>query len=55
MAGDGKQESLRDAYGEVLVELGDEDPKLVVLDADLSGSTRTQFFGKKFPERFFNV
>lgn len=50
-----RSESLRDAYGQELVQLGEEDPELVVLDADLSGSTRTQLFGKKFPERFFNV
>jgi transketolase len=48
-------ESLRDAYGKVLVELGKEDPTLCVLDADLSGSTRTALFGKQFPERYFNV
>ena len=50
-----KVESLRDAYGQTLLEIGHEDPNLVVLDADLSGSTRTVLFGKKFPERFFNV
>ncbi|MGC2290021.1 MAG: transketolase C-terminal domain-containing protein [Thermoplasmata archaeon] len=50
-----KSESLRDAYGQALVELGERDPTLVVLDADLSGSTRTALFGKRFPERFFNV
>ena len=50
-----KVESLRDAYGQTLLELGEHDPNLVVLDADLSGSTRTVLFGKKFPERFFNV
>jgi len=50
-----KSESLRDAYGQALVELGERDPSLVVLDADLSGSTRTALFGKRFPERFFNV
>ncbi len=49
------KESLRDAYGQTLVELGGEDPRLTVLDADLSGSTRTVLFGQKFPERFFNV
>jgi len=48
-------ESLRDAYGRALVELGTRDPGLVVLDADLSGSTRTALFGQKFPDRFFNV
>jgi len=50
-----KTESLRDAYGQALVELGERDPKLIVLDADLSGSTRTILFGKRFPERFYNV
>ncbi len=50
-----KLESLRDAYGQALVELGDRDPLMVVFDADLSGSTRTAMFGKKFPDRFFNV
>jgi len=46
--------SLRDAYGETLVELGKEDERIVVLDADLSGSTKTAKFAKVFPERFFN-
>lgn len=50
-----KFESLRDAYGKTLVELGEADPELVVLDADLSGSTRTALFGQRFPDRFFNV
>jgi transketolase len=45
----------RDAYGKVLVELGKENPSIVVLDADLSGSTRTGWFAKEFPERFFNA
>jgi transketolase len=45
----------RDAYGEVLAELGAENKDIVVLDADLSGSTKTAVFGKKFPERFFNM
>jgi transketolase len=55
MAEPRKTESLRDAYGLTLAELGESDPTLVVLDADLSGSTRTMVFGKKFPDRFFNV
>ncbi|MCI4320695.1 MAG: transketolase family protein [Thermoplasmata archaeon] len=55
MAEPKKTESLRDAYGAALAELGASDPNLVVLDADLSGSTRTMVFGKKFPDRFFNV
>jgi transketolase len=44
----------RDAYGATLVELGKENPDVVVLDADLSSSTRTGLFAKEFPERFFN-
>jgi transketolase len=47
--------SMRDAYGEVLVELGNEYPELMVLDADVSSSTRTAIFAGKYPERFFNV
>ncbi len=45
----------RKAYGETLVELGAENPDLVVMDADLSKSTMTAEFGKKYPERFFNM
>jgi transketolase len=45
----------RDAYGETLAELGTENGNIVVLDADLSGSTKTGVFAKKFPERFFNM
>lgn len=45
----------REAYGQALAELGEQDPRIVVLDADLSVSTMTSVFGKKFPERFFNV
>ena len=45
----------RDAYGETLAELGAENPNIVALDADLSGSTKTGIFAKKFPERFFNM
>ncbi len=44
----------RDSYGKVLLELGKENKDIVVLDADLSGSTRTEWFAKAFPERFFN-
>lgn len=47
--------SLRDAYGETLIELGEKDERIVVLDADLSGSTKTVKFAKRFPERFFNM
>lgn len=45
----------RDAYGKALVELGREDSRIVALDADLSGSTKTGLFAKEFPERFFNA
>lgn len=45
----------RDAYGQVLVELGRKNSNIVVLDADLSKSTKTADFGKAFPDRFFNV
>jgi len=44
----------RDVYGKTLVELGKVDQAIVVLDADLSGSTRTKFFAREFPDRFFN-
>lgn len=44
----------RDVYGQTLVELGRKDKNIIVLDADLSGSTRTSIFAKEFPERFFN-
>jgi len=45
----------RDAYGEVLVELGEENKKVVVLNADVSGPTRTSEFAKKFPKRHFDM
>ena len=45
----------RDAYGNALVKLGETNPKIVVLDADLSKSTKTAGFSKKFPERFFQM
>ncbi len=45
----------RDAYGETLVELGGKYPSIVVLDADLSKSTKTILFAKKYPERFFEM
>lgn len=47
--------STRDAYGEALKELGKINKDIVVLDADLSGSTRTSKFKEDYPERFFNV
>jgi transketolase len=49
-----KWESQRKQYGRALVELGKERSDIVVLDADLSSSTRTADFASAFPERFFN-
>ena len=45
----------RDAYGQALLELGRANPKIVVLDGDLSASTKTNLFAKEFPDRFYNV
>jgi transketolase len=45
----------RDAYGEALVELGKDNPNIVVLDADLSSSTQTKKFAVVYPNRFFNM
>ncbi len=45
----------RAAYGQTLVDLAEAEPNLVVLDADLSGSTMTKDFAKQHPERFFNM
>jgi transketolase len=49
------KKSTRQAYGEVLLELGKEKNNLFVMDADLSMSTYTCYFAKEFPERFFNA
>ncbi len=45
----------RVAFGEALVRLGGENPDIVVLDADLSKSTMTEYFAKKYPDRFFDM
>lgn len=50
-----EQKATRQGYGEGLVELGEKNPNVVVLTADLSESTQTESFAKKFPERFFEV
>ena len=47
--------SMRDTYGEELTVLGSEYPELIVLDADVSSSTKSVLFEEKFPERFFNT
>ncbi|NMB34134.1 MAG: transketolase family protein [Clostridium sp.] len=49
-----KEIATRDAYGKALVEIG-SDERIVVMDADLSGSTRTALFGESYPERFYNM
>jgi transketolase len=46
--------STRDAYGQALVELGQKNPEVVVLDADLAKSTQTHLFAKAYPGRFFD-
>ncbi|MDR5659356.1 transketolase family protein [Serpentinicella sp. ANB-PHB4] len=50
-----KKIATREAYGEALIELGSQNKDVVVLDADLSKSTKTAGFAKNYPERFFNV
>ena len=47
--------SLRDAFSDFLVEYGKEESRLVVLDSDLSSSTKTFKFAQKYPDRFFNM
>ena len=49
------KESTRVEYGKTLARLGEEYPDIVVLDADLSGSTQTHHFAKVFKDRFFNM
>ena len=50
-----EKKATRVGYGEALVELGAENEKIVVLDADLSCSTMTNGFSKAYPDRFFNA
>jgi transketolase len=47
--------AMRDAFGTALLDLAQTRPEMVVLDADVATSTRTSAFGKKYPDRFFNV
>jgi transketolase len=47
--------AMRFAFGDALLDLAPAIPEMVVLDADVSSSTRTAEFGKRHPERFFNV
>ena len=50
-----KAKATRLSFGETLAALGEENPKIVALDADLSKSTRTDLFAAKFPDRFFQI
>ena len=45
----------RESFGRALEELGMENKKVVVLDADLYNSTKTEYFKEKYPERFINL
>lgn len=49
------KKATRASYGETLKEMGAEMDNLVVMDADLSGSTKTAMFAKEYPDRFFNM
>ena len=49
-----EKKATRDAYGKALEDIGPKHNNVVVLDADLSGSTKTKAFSTKFPDRFFN-
>lgn len=50
-----EKKAMRLAYGAALAELGEQNPDVVVLDADVSCATKTDVFAKRFPERFFNA
>lgn len=49
------KKATRQSYGEALLELGRKNEKVVVLDADLAGATKTNIFAKEIPERFFDM
>ena len=51
---DVKKIATRESYGNALVELGAVNDKVVVLDADLAGATKTSTFKKAYPDRHFN-
>lgn len=50
-----EKKATRQSYGEALLELGKKNKDIVVLDADLSGATKTELFAKEFPDRFFDM
>ena len=47
--------AIRDAYGQALKALGGRNRKVVALEADVGGSTKSILFGKEYPDRYFNV
>lgn len=49
------KKATRQSYGEALKELGKNNENIVVLDADLSGATKTDIFAKEYPNRFFDI
>ncbi len=49
------KKATRESYGETLLELGEQNSNVVVLDADLSAATKTNLFAEKYPERFFDM
>ena len=50
-----EKKATRQSYGEALLELGKKNKDIVVLDADLSGATKTELFAKEFPDRFLDT
>ena len=50
-----EKQATRESFGRALEELGMENKKVVVLDADLYNSTKTEYFKEKYPDRFINV
>ena len=50
-----EKKATRQSYGEALLELGKKNKDIVVLDADLSGATKTELFAKEFPDRFLDM
>ena len=52
---DVEKRATRDGFGEALTQLGEKNPNIIGLTADLSESTRMDSFAKKFPERFFEL
>ncbi len=49
------KKAIRDAYGEVLAKLGEENDNIIALEADVGSSSKSILFGKRFPDRYFNV